>query len=107
MKKLLIFSNLITLSVLGMLVVKGCAQPDAPEEAPGSTSNLRGTQVVLDYANTKGFKSMSIPQAMILKKNYMEGQRLASRKASTTLSRFSASAFLCWDVSVAAWCLSS
>lgn len=82
MKKLLIFSNLITLSVLGMLVVKGCAQPDAPEEAPGSTSNLRGTQVVLDYANTKGFKSMSIPQAMILKKNYMEGQRLASRKAT-------------------------
>lgn len=71
MKKLLIFSNLITLSVLGMLVMKGCSQPDKPDEANANSANLKGTQVVLDYANVKGFKSMSIAQAMILKKNYM------------------------------------
>ena len=72
MKKLLIFSNLITVSLLGILVMKGCTQSDAPDEAAGHSANLKGTQVVLDYANYDSFKSMSIPQAMLLKKNYME-----------------------------------
>lgn len=81
MKKLLIFSNLVTISILAMLVMKGCSQADAPNEAPGTTSNLRGTQLVLDYANTKGFKSMSIAQAMILKRNYMANHLPAIRKS--------------------------
>lgn len=82
MKKILIFSNLVTLSVLGMLVMKSCSQPDKPDEANGNSANLsRSTQVVLDYANTKGFKSMSIPQAMILKRNYMANHLPAIKKA--------------------------
>ncbi len=80
MKKLLIFSNLVTMSILGMLVMKGCSQPDRPDEAPGNAAHLKGTQIVLDYANTKGFKSMSIPQAMILKKNYMTNHLPAIKK---------------------------
>ncbi len=72
MKKILVFSNLLTLGVLGMLVMKSCSQPDKPDEAGGNSANLsKGTQVVLDYANVNSFKSMSIAQAMILKKNYM------------------------------------
>ncbi len=81
MKKLLIFSNLVTISILAMLVMKGCSQADAPDEAPGTTSNLKGSQLVLDYANTKGFKSMSIAQAMILKRNYMANHLPAIRKS--------------------------
>ncbi len=64
-----------------MLVMKSCSQPDKPDEAGGMSANLRETQVVLDYANTKGFKSMSIPQAMILKRNYMANHLPAIKKA--------------------------
>lgn len=81
MKKLLIFSNLITISILGMLVMKGCSQPDKPEESNGKSANLKGTQLVLDYANYASFKSLSIPQAMLLKKNYMANHLPAVRKA--------------------------
>lgn len=81
MKKLLIFSNLITLSVLSILVMKGCSPTDNPDEANGKSGQLKGTQVVLDYANYDSFKSMSIPQAMILKKNYMANHLPAIRKS--------------------------
>ncbi|MFS0490448.1 hypothetical protein [Leadbetterella byssophila] len=82
MKRLLIFSNLITAGLLGMFVMKSCAPKDAADEAiSGRSGTLKNTQLVMDYSNVPGFKSMSIPQAMLLKKNYMENVAPVVNKA--------------------------
>jgi hypothetical protein len=73
MKRILIISNLITAGLLGMVMMKGCAPSDAENEAiSGKSGTLKNTQLTMDYSNVAGFKSMSIPQAMLLKRNYME-----------------------------------
>lgn len=73
MKKLLVLSNLVTLSVLAAILFKSCSQPTQDENNKLLADQAQPTtKVVLDYYNDLSFKSMTIPQALILKNNYIK-----------------------------------
>ena len=74
MKKILLISNLFTAALLGALLLKGCSQPQSDESknTEAEVAGLTSTAIVIDYSGDTTFKSLTIPQAALLKANYLK-----------------------------------
>lgn len=74
MKKILLISNLFTAALLGALLLKGCSQPQSDESknTEAEVTGLTSTAIVIDYSGDTTFKSLTIPQAALLKANYLK-----------------------------------
>lgn len=70
MKRILVALNIITLSVVGIILIKGCST-DHQE----STEARNPDDIVLNYAK-KNFKSLTVVQAKIMKNNYVDSEAL-------------------------------
>jgi hypothetical protein len=83
MKKILLLTNLVTASILISFLLKGCSQPQNNESTKDSkeVSKRSEADIVLNYADTV-FKSLTIDQAMEMKKSFlMDNKELDNTKS--------------------------
>jgi hypothetical protein len=88
MKKILLLSNLVTAALLAALLLKGCSMPQGDEsqtEAKALASTAKKEDIVLNYADSV-FKSLTIDQALAMKKAFVDGNPNSKDTKSITFS---------------------
>lgn len=88
MKKILLLSNLVTAALLAALLLKGCSMSQNDESADQEkTSKVSSAKedIVLNYADSV-FKSLTIDQALAMKKAFVDGNPNSKDTKSITFS---------------------